>query len=63
MYCNYYLISLKNFRYDLEENKMNEFVSAREASRQLKIGKEGISRCANGKLKTSGEYIWKFVRS
>ena len=45
--------------------KNGEFVatyaSAYEAARQTKVHRGHISECCNGKLKSSGGYIWKFA--
>lgn len=40
---------------------INKFNSINEASRNSNIGKEGISRCCHGKLKSSGGFVWKFM--
>jgi len=40
-------------------NKIKEFKSIIEASKELKIS--NISKCCLGKLKTSGGFIFKFV--
>lgn len=37
-----------------------EFYSIREASRQLNIDQSSISKCCNGKRKTTKVYIWKY---
>lgn len=39
---------------------IKEYESIREAARVLETGKEGISRCCHGKLKTSAGFVWKF---
>lgn len=45
----------------LDDNYINIFMSIRDASKQLNIGKEGISRCCLGRLPTSGGYKWKYM--
>ena len=46
---------------DINTRKIiNEFPSAMEACRQTGISFQNISACCNGKLKTSGNYIWKY---
>ena len=47
-------------QYNLEKNLIQEFESAREASRQLSIDCGSISRCCLGKNKSAGGYIWKY---
>lgn len=39
------------------------FLSVSEASEITNISQPNISSCANGKLKTAGGYIWKFVEN
>lgn len=51
----------KVVQYSLSGELLNSFGGIREASRILNIGREGISRCCHGKLKSSGGFIWKFV--
>ena len=48
-------------QYDLNENKIAEYVSQHEASRQTDITRQTIGMCCNGKQKTSGGFIWKFM--
>ena len=49
----------------LQFTKSGEFIrewpSTREASRQLKINCGNIWSCCNGKYKSAGGYIWKYV--
>ena len=48
-------------QYDLEGNFIKEWISAREASRQLNIKNTDISSCCkNGRNRTAGGFIWKF---
>ena len=47
-------------QYDLQGNKMNEFKSCKDASRQLMVGTTGINKCCNGNQKTAGGFIFKF---
>ena len=42
--------------------ELNEiFGSVREAGRELGIDQSNISKCCNGKQKTSGNYHWRYV--
>jgi hypothetical protein len=56
--------NLKNsksiIQYDLNGNKINEFNSIKNASIMTGIHKCGISKCCNNKMKTSGNFKWKF---
>ena len=49
----------------LQFTKSGEFIrewpSIREASRQLKINCGNICSCCNGKLKSSGGFIWRYA--
>ena len=48
-------------QYDLDGNFIKEFRGAREAQRILKtVFSTGICNCANGKLKQSGGFIWRY---
>lgn len=47
------------WQYDTDGNFIKEWVSAAEASRQLKIISSDISACCVDKLKTAGGYIWR----
>lgn len=40
---------------------IKQFAGAAEAGRYLKIDASGISRCACGKQKSAGGYIWKYL--
>ena len=42
-------------------NKIKEFKSQTEASTELKIDISNICKCCNGKQKTAGGFIFKFV--
>lgn len=46
-------------QYDLSGNFIDEWDGIIEAANTLKIHASGISACLNGKLKTSGNFIWK----
>ena len=46
-------------QFDLNNNFINRYESMREAEKQLKI--KHIYDCCNGKLKTSGGFIWRYV--
>ncbi len=47
-------------QYNLEGKFIKEFLSTREAERNLGIAHSSIGACCNGKLKTSGGFIWKY---
>jgi len=49
-------------QYDLQMNKIKEFASQKEASNKLNISKHGISKCCNNNAKTSGGFIFKFIK-
>ena len=40
---------------------IKEYLSTMEAARQLGIDQSSISKCCNGKLKTTGNYTWKYA--
>ena len=48
------------FQLDLKMNLIKEFVSVAEASRELKISTNSISKCANGKIQQVKGFIFKF---
>jgi hypothetical protein len=49
--------------YDKETGSFfREFSCIREAAREMKIHIASISRCINGDQKSSGGYIWKYVK-
>ena len=41
---------------------LNEYPSIKNASIATGVNSQGISLCCNGKLKTSGGFIWKHKR-
>ena len=47
-------------QYDLQGNKINEFISINEAARKTKYRVADISACCNNKQKTSFGFIWRF---
>jgi hypothetical protein len=47
-------------QYDKNLNLIKSYESMGVAERETKCRVSGISLCANGKLETSGGYIWKF---
>lgn len=51
----------KIVQYDLQMNKIKEFNSQIEASKELKINNSNISSCCKGKVKTAGGFIFKFA--
>jgi hypothetical protein len=48
------------FQYDKNMNYITEYISVTEASKQTKIHLDSICRCALGKYKTGGGFIWKY---
>lgn len=50
----------KIIQYDLEFNKIKEFNSLSEASKELNIGKTGINACCLYKQKQSGGYLFRY---
>ena len=49
---------------NLNNNFINQYLSAADAARALgfkKGGNSAILRACNGKQKTSGGYVWKFA--
>ena len=51
---------IKVNQYDLEDNFIKTWDSAREAERYTGAGHSGIIRCCKGQRKTCGNYKWKF---
>ena len=58
-------IAEANSKKIIQFTKSGEFIkewpSEIEVSRQLGIAQSGICRCCNGKLKSTGGYVWKYV--
>lgn len=50
----------KVLQYDFEMRLIKEWDTLNQASKELNIYNSNISMCCNGKLKTSGGFIWKF---
>lgn len=48
-------------QFDLENNLLAIFPSAREAGRQLSLDSSSIIKCCKGKLKTTGGYIFHYT--
>ena len=48
--------------YDKYGNVVFEFEGTRSAERMLGINHTNIGRCANGKSKTAGGYIWEYTK-
>lgn len=48
-------------QYDLYNNKIAQYDSISDAAKETGIIRKGINDCCNGKLQTSGGYIWKFL--
>jgi group I intron endonuclease len=51
--------SIPILQFDLEGRFINEWVSATEVQKKLKINSGHIRSCCLGKRKTSGRFIWK----
>ena len=47
-------------QFDKDMNLIAEYISANEAARQLGLHSSCITMCCNGKIKSSGGYVWKF---
>lgn len=48
-------------QYDLQENLIREWQGMRVASRELNICYSSIYKCCKGKLKTAGNFIWRYA--
>lgn len=48
------------FQYSVEGELLNKYSSAKDAQEKTGINKRGISDCARGGLKTSGDFVWKY---
>ena len=48
-------------QYDCNNNFLNIFSSIKEASEKTNTSYEGIIKCAKGRIKTSGGYIWHYL--
>lgn len=53
-------ISKAVVQYDLNMNKINEFISGQEAFRQTGTDNSSITKCCKGKLKSANGYIWRY---
>lgn len=53
--------SKRVIQYSLSMEYIDEYPSTMEAQRRTGINRSKIGRCANGKQKFSGGYIWKFA--
>lgn len=49
-------------QYDLNRNKINEFISLHDASEKTNIARASISCCCRGIYKQAGGYIWEFKK-
>ena len=47
-------------QYDKNGNFINEWVSARLVERELGIRNQNICKCLKGKLKSAGNYVWRY---
>lgn len=54
------VLSKKVNQYDLEGKFIKTYGSAREAGRITKIDRADISKCAVGKKKTAGGFVWDY---
>lgn len=48
-------------QYDLDGNLVNTFYGINEAERKTGIFNQSIGKCALGKYKTAGGFIWKYA--
>lgn len=55
--------SKKVYQYDRNNNFIQEWGSARDVERELGIDSSSIAKCARGKYKTAGGFIWKYILS
>ena len=46
--------------FDINGNKLKTFVSLTDASKATEISYSGIAKCAKGKQKTSGGFVWRY---
>lgn len=53
--------SKKVAQYDLQMNLIRIWDSVRDIEREMGINHANISRCCNGKYKTSGQFVWKYI--
>jgi hypothetical protein len=51
----------KIIQYDLQMNKIKEFNSQKQASKELNLPYSSINKCCKGKQKTIGRFIFKFA--
>lgn len=47
-------------QYDLNMNKISEFISGQEAFRKTGTDNSSITKCCKGKLKSANGYIWRY---
>lgn len=47
-------------QYDLKDNFIAEYISGREAARQVNIQQASLVRCLQGTQKTAGGYKWRY---
>ncbi len=50
-------------QYDRNHNKLNEFLSVKEAADSTGCYSVNICYCCRGKLKTSGGFIWRYIKN
>jgi group I intron endonuclease len=48
------------YQYDLNMNLIKEWDTVTNASKELSIFRQAISDCLNGRIKTSGNFIWRY---
>jgi len=53
-------LMLPILQFDKKEEFIREWKGSTEAAKKLKLHSTGINACCNGKLKSSGGFIWKF---
>jgi flagellum-specific peptidoglycan hydrolase FlgJ len=52
--------SIPVIQYDLQENFIKEWESAKQAGNELKIDASDICSCRRGKRKSVGGFVWKY---
>lgn len=50
----------KVMQYDLNMNKISEFMNIAEAGRKTLTNRSNIVQCCKGRVKTAGGYIWRY---
>ena len=51
----------RTLQFDLDRNLIKEWECTKDIERVLNINHSNISACCNGRLKTSGGYVWRYA--